>query len=390
MHVGKEHQPRISRIHAEVNVPVSPGRLAPCERVQKRRQREQQHKPQQQAEQTMQARKRGQREEGEKGQVERERGERGKKEKGMEAGEERDKEVKKDVTGWTVVTGNKREKRRTIQIFIKVNESRTFPLDVSQDDKVDDVLRQIQSEEGGVTDGCMVQVTSRMRGGGKHKDKKSKAEKKQAASGKTLEQKFVEEVRSDKVPAIRECDEDATVTRQEPMSDVSQETQKRDEDNMIHLLDEDSMKSWVEFWSKERDNGVGQRIENWMSVLLGVKEVDVERANIWKCGMRWAVEARRKERGGEQNTGQEQGKQGKHSRFGQDEQQEETKAENTDEPEVTSRLADTITRRGMTGLVREGDERCQANEISRKGKGKGNGGKGEHEGKGGGVSRSRN
>ena len=66
--------------------------------------------------------------------------------------------------------------------------------------------------------------------------------------------------------------------------------------------------------------------------------------------MRWAVEAKRKERGGEQeqNTGQEQGK---HVRFGQEEQQEETKAENTDEPEVTSRLADTITGKGMTGLV---------------------------------------
>ena len=56
------------------------------------------------------------------------------------------------------------------------------------------------------------------------------------------------------------------------------------------------MKSKVEFWSKESDNEVGQRIENWMSVVLGVKEVDVERANICKCGMRWAVEARRKER----------------------------------------------------------------------------------------------
>ena len=68
-----------------------------------------------------------------------------------------------------------------------------------------------------------------MHGGGKDTDKKSKAEKKQAASGKTLEQKFVEEVRSD----------------------VSQETQEKDEDNMIHLLDEDSMSSWVELWSKE-------------------------------------------------------------------------------------------------------------------------------------------
>ena len=139
-----------------------------------------------------------------------------------------------------------------------------------------------------VTDGCMIQVTSRMRGGGKHKDKKIKAEKKQAACGKTLEQKFVEEVRSDKVPAIRECDKDTTVTRQESMSDVSQETQERDEDKMIHLLDEDSMSSWVEFWSKESYDEVGQKMENWMSVLQGLKEVDHERANTWKCGMRWA------------------------------------------------------------------------------------------------------
>ena len=80
------------------------------------------------------------------------------------------------------------------------------------------------------------------------------------------------------------------------MSDVNQETQEKNEDKMIHVLDEDSMKSWVEFWSKESDNEVGQRMENWMSVLQGVKEVDVERANIWKCGMKWAVEARRKQR----------------------------------------------------------------------------------------------
>ena len=84
------------------------------------------------------------------------------------------------------------------------------------DDKVEDVIRRILNGEDvfvtmhgrtlkrseklnscGVSDGCTIQVMSRMRGGGKHKDKKSKAEKKQAESGKTLEQKFVEEVRSD-------------------------------------------------------------------------------------------------------------------------------------------------------------------------------------------------
>ena len=160
--------------------------------------------------------------------------------------------------------------------------------------KVDDIVKKIPISDvtsGGrilrrsdklesceVRDGCTIQVTSRMRGGGKHKEKKSKAEKKQAASRKTLEQKIVEEVRSDKIPAIRECDKDATVTRQESMSDVSQETQVRNEDKMIHLLDEDSMRSWVEFWSKESDDEVGQKMENWTSILQGLKEVDQESA----------------------------------------------------------------------------------------------------------------
>ena len=61
------------------------------------------------------------------------------------------------------------------------------------DGKVGDVMRQIQKDEDvyvtmhgkalrrneklkscGVTDGCPIQVTSRMRGAGKHKDKKGK------------------------------------------------------------------------------------------------------------------------------------------------------------------------------------------------------------------------
>ena len=67
-------------------------------------------------------------------------------------------------------------------------------------------------------------------------------------------------------------------TPEQKVGDVNQEIQEKGENKMIHLLDEDSIKSWVEFWSKESDHEVGQRIENWMSVLLGVKEVDVERA----------------------------------------------------------------------------------------------------------------
>ena len=104
-------------------------------------------------------------------------------------------------------------------------------------------------------------------------------------------------------------------------------------------------------------------------------------------GKRWAIEARRKERGGkqEQNTGQEPGN---HVRFDQEEQQEETEAESTDEPEVTGRLAEMRTGRGSSAFVRGGDERYRADESSRKGKGRGNGGKGEHEGKGGEFGRN--
>ena len=50
-----------------------------------------------------------------------------------------------------------------------------------------------------------------MRRRGKHKDKKSKAEKRQAASAKTSEQKFTDEEKGDRGPAIRECDEGATI-----------------------------------------------------------------------------------------------------------------------------------------------------------------------------------
>ena len=45
----------------------------------------------------------------------------------------------------------------------------------------------------GVVDGSTVQVVSRMRGGGRYKDKKSKAEKKQAGSLERPEQNCDEE-----------------------------------------------------------------------------------------------------------------------------------------------------------------------------------------------------
>ena len=110
--------------------------------------------------------------------------------------EGKENEVEKDVTGWTEVTRNKRKKM--VQIFVKVDEMKTVAMEVSPEDKVQKILnimsksdRDVYVTSGGrilkgsdklksceVRDGSTVEVKSRTRGGGKHKDKKGKEEKK--------------------------------------------------------------------------------------------------------------------------------------------------------------------------------------------------------------------
>ena len=130
-----------------------------------------------------------------------------------------------DVTGWTEVTRKKR--RKTVQVFVKMNGSKATPMEVNlTNDKVEDVLRQVQNDEDvyvtmqgkalrmsdelkscGVTDGCTIQVTSRLRGGGKHKDKKGQKERKRAVKPKGPEQESEEEPKSDEGPALIQMDE---------------------------------------------------------------------------------------------------------------------------------------------------------------------------------------
>ena len=304
---------------------------------------------------------------------ERRKGERG-KEKERDAEEQECKQVKKDATGWTVVTRNKRQ-RKMVQIFVKVDET---PMDVSlTDGKIEDVIRQVQKGEDvyvtmqgrvlrrneklkscGVTDGCMIQVTSRMRGGGKHKDKKSKVEKKQGMK---------QEPQKNDGPAILESEKEAVIQMLE------------DNEEYRKIMDDVSGGS---------DEDMEWKMRYWVSKLR-----ERPGADILECGLRWAVEARRKGRDKEQEQRrqaqqrQEPSKQGKQVRFGEEQQLGKTGAENTGEPEVMGRTIEVRTGRGSTGLVRGGDERCRADETS-KGKGKGNGGKGEHEGKGGGFGHS--
>ena len=101
------------------------------------------------------------------------------------------------MTGWTLVTKNRRQ-RQMVRIFVKVNGSKATPMEVNlTDDKVEDVIRRIQKDEDAyvtlhgrvlkrserlksceVTDECTIKVTDRLRGGGRHKNKRSKAETK--------------------------------------------------------------------------------------------------------------------------------------------------------------------------------------------------------------------
>ena len=306
---------------------------------------------------TKQAMQQGERKE-EKGQgEEKRRGEKGRKENGRKSeekevrkeDEEGDSKVVKDVTGWTVVTRNKRQKKM-VQIFVKVNESKATPMEVNlTDDKVEDVMRQIQKDEDvyvtmhgkvprrdeklkscEVTDGCTIQVTSRLRGGGKHKDKRSKAGTKQGTEESGKKDQQVGSM-SDKCPEMTKDQKDALI-----------QTIERNEGyrKLITTISE------AENWEHE--------IQCFRKQLQEQSGIEEERAKVMEWGMRWAVEARRRGRGAEQE-------QRRHEEQGQN------------------------TGRGSAGLVRGGDERCRTDETSRKGKGKGNGGKGEHDGKAGGA-----
>ena len=279
----------------------------------------------------------------EKGKEERERGERGKREReteeqGKGVQEETDKEVKKDVTDWVEVRRRTRKKsRKMVQIFVKVDGGKTSTMEMEMSDKVDDIVKKIPINDqdvyvtsGGrilrrsdklesceVRDGSTIQVTSRMRGGGKHKDKKSKVEKKK-------------------------------VTRQEPLKDEGSAILESEKEAVIRMLEEtEEYPKIVEDVSGGSDVDVERKMRHWASILQ-----ERPRGDILECGLRWAVEARRKGRDKQQEQrrqakqGQEQSKQGKQVRFGEEQQLEKTGAENAGEPEVMGRTTEVRTGRG--------------------------------------------
>ena len=166
------------------------------------------------------------------------------------------------MTGWTEVTRNKRKK--VVQIFVKVDGMKTVTMEVSPEDKVQKIVNTVSGSDrdvyvtsGGrtlrgsdklksceVRDGSTVVVTSRMRGGGRHKDKKSKSEKKQTMNPKRPEQKRDGESRSDEGPKMRTLDE-----------------------VMERLEESEGFRKNIENASKGSDEEVQQKVQNFVALL---------------------------------------------------------------------------------------------------------------------------
>ena len=127
------------------------------------------------------------------------------------------------------MTRSKKQRKRIVQIFVKVDGGKTSVMEMEMSNNVDDIVKKIPISDhdvyvtsGGriltrsdklesceVRDGSTIQVTSRMRRGGKHKDKKGQKERKREV--KQEGQKLEEELKKDKGPVIQECDRDTVV-----------------------------------------------------------------------------------------------------------------------------------------------------------------------------------
>ena len=280
-----------------------------------------------------------------------------------------DKEVVEDVMDWTVVTRSVKQRRlqrhdavserkktprsvdRAIQVSVKTDGCKTLQLVVSPNDKVGDVVRRIPSSaccnkrdvyvtcEGRVSrrrdelknfeirDGSTMHVTSRLRGGGKQKDKKSEDEKKQAASTKKPEQKFEEETKNDEGRMDQKCDRD----------------------ELVRMIEENKgYRRFVENMSKGSEIHMEQTMQGYLAKARLGMVWDQGQTGMLESAMWWAVEAKRKARDKER-------RQDRNVRFGEEEQPEETRAQSTDEREETNGVEEVRTRRKCARLVRRGD-----------------------------------
>ena len=175
------------------------------------------------------------------------------------------------------------ERKRTVQIFVKVDGMNTVLREVSLEDKVQKILnavsgsdqdvyvtcegRMLRTEDQlkscGVRDGSTIQVMSRMRGGGKHEDKKSKVEKKQ-------------------------------VTRQEPLKSEGPAILESDKDAVIRMSEEnEDHRKLVEDVSGGSDIEVERKMQHWATALQARAGLDKGQMRVMGGGSKEKRKARR-------------------------------------------------------------------------------------------------
>ena len=235
-----------------------------------------------------------------------------------------------------------------VQLFVKVDGMKTVAMEVSLEEKVQKILNTVSGSdrdvyvmcEGrilrnklkscGVRDGNTVQVMSRMRGGGKHKDKEEKKQVAQVDDGM----------------CAMACEQMRQVM--ETFGTLADKSTGEDKRCAVEKVEEVT-KAIVGLRKQAR----GEELQRVAELEEGLKKLEEEM-------LPWSVEEQEQRRQGEE----EQRRQG------------EEKCGNERKNGGGNDGGDECD-------GGRGDERCRTDETSKKGKGKGNGGKGEHEGKGG-------
>ena len=185
-----------------------------------------------------------------------------------------------------------------------------------------------------------MEVTSRLRGGGKHKDKKGQKERKREVKQEGPEQKLKEGLKRNKGPVIQECDRDTVVQ----MIEESEENRKV----MVRVLEEnEDNRKMIESMSEGSDTEMEQEMQNYRTACREVLGWSQEQVEMMERGLRWAVEAKRKgrETQTELTEGQEQHEE---VRFREEERSEVV---STDEQNATTGPEEAKTGIGRAGLV---------------------------------------
>ena len=182
-----------------------------------------------------------------------------------------------------------------VQIFVKVDGARTSTMEMSLSDKVNDIVGRIPSgaccnkcdvyvtcdgkaltrngelRSCGVSDGCTVQVVNRMRGGGKHRNKKDKAEKKTTVSTKGQEPERGQ----------KEHNEEKIIQNLLSCEDAENEVIRR-------FVENEETRKIIERLAKANNSDM----ERWIQIYTEVTGLDDEQK--WRCVKKSGRSRRRK------------------------------------------------------------------------------------------------